>query len=412
VGAEPLLSVAKARSLLLDAVAPLGTIDVALGDALGRVLASDVAADRDFPPTDRSAMDGYALRAEDVTSNRTALRVVGEIPAGRAPGNLRVGPGEAVRLFTGAVVPEGADAVVMVEMTEAEADRRTVTVLEPPAIGQNIRRKGEDRRAGEPVLAAGEPIRAAGIAALAAVGATRVSVTRPPRVAVLSTGSEIVDAAETPASHQVRNSNARMLAAALAAMSAPVDDLGSVVDERTALALALARGLTFDVLIVSGGVSVGDYDLVAEGLRQAGCGVLFHTVAMRPGKPLLAARTPTCLVLGLPGNPVSAFTAFHVFAAPALRRLMGYRQPVRPHLRATLVDPLRVRPGRASYSLARLAWRDGRALATPVRSASSGDVLSLSRANAFVVVPADAAPFQAGDEVEVMPWSESALDGA
>jgi molybdopterin molybdotransferase len=350
-------------------------------------------------------MDGFAVRTSDVSGERAMLRVIGELPAGRPAEGVRVGAGEAVRIFTGGVMPEGADAVVMVEVTEESADRSTVVVLERPTPGQHVRRRGEDLMSGSTVLAAGARIDAAAAAALSAVGATRVRVIRPPRVAVVSTGTEIVDADDAPARHQVRNSNARMLVAALHAMRLVPEDLGIVVDEPSRLDEAFARALAADVLLISGGVSVGDYDFVHDALRRAGCEVLFHRVAMRPGKPILAARTRSCLVLGLPGNPVSAFTSFQVFAVPALRRLMGDPDPVAPRLRATLLDGFRGRPGRESYQLARLTWRDGRPLVTPVRSASSGDVLALPRANAFIVVPADAPVLEAGVEAEVMTWS-------
>jgi molybdopterin molybdotransferase len=255
------------------------------------------------------------------------------------------------------------------------------------------------------VIEAGQIVRAAEIAALAAVGRTRVTVVRPPRVAVMSTGDEVVEVESNPAPHQVRNSNARMLLAQIQAVGVDARYLGIARDDRGALDAMIADGLTGDVLILTGGVSVGEYDLVGAALIRARCEVLFHNVAMRPGKPIVAAKRGGCLVLGLPGNPVSAFTGFHVFVAPALRKLLGHPAPVAAPLRAMLVGPLRRRPGRLTYQLAHLRWHEGKPLVVPVTSASSGDVLSLVRGNAFIVVPGDAQPIPAGTEVDVVAWS-------
>jgi molybdopterin molybdotransferase len=399
-----MLQVAEALKILLSAARPLAVVDVDLDKSLGHILASPVTADRDFPPTDRSAMDGFAVRAGDTTSAGATLRVTGELPAGRSADGVTVNAGEAVRIFTGGVIPRGADAVVMVELTEEDRASGTVRVLEPTQAGQHIRRRGEDLKAGEIVLAAGAPVGPAEIAALAAVGRARIDVIRPPSVAVISTGDEIVDVEEAPAPHQVRNSNGRMLIAQLAAMGLASTDLGIVTDDPGRLDEAIERGLEGDVLVLTGGVSVGEYDLVGGALARAGCEILFHKVAMRPGKPILAARRAGCLVLGLPGNPVSAFTGFHVFVAPALRRLMGHADPVAPPIRATLLDRVHRKPGRLAYQLARLSWRDGRPVVAPVRSASSGDVLSLARANAFIVVPGGTEAVEAGADVDVVPW--------
>jgi molybdopterin molybdotransferase len=399
-----MLEVATALTRLLDAVSSLEAVDLPLQKALGRTLAERVVADRDFPPTDRSAMDGFAVRAANCDEAGRVLVVTGEVRAGEDAGATVVGQGEAVRIFTGGVIPRGADAVVVVELAEENRPSGTVLFKDRPTAGQHIRRRGEDLKAGESVLEPGTTVRAAEIGALAAVGRTRVRVIRTPRVAVISTGDEVVEPELTPAPHQIRNSNARMLLAQLQSAGVDARYLGIARDERAALDAAIADGLTADVLLLTGGVSVGAYDLVGAALARAGCDVLFHNVAMRPGKPILAAKRGPCLVLGLPGNPISAFTGFHVFVAPALRKLMGDPQPVAAPLRATLLEPLRRRPGRLTYHLARLSWREGKAFVAPVPSASSGDVLSLVRANAFIVAPGDAQPIPAGDEVDVVTW--------
>jgi len=400
-----MLNVADALTILLDAVSSLPTLEVPLEGVLGLTLVERIVADRDFPPTDRSAMDGFAVRAADCSEAGSYLSVAGEVRAGQDAGANLVRAGEAVRIFTGGVIPRGADAVVMVELAEEDRNAGTVLVKECPEVGQHIRRQGEDLRAGETVIEPGTVVRAAEVAALAAVGRTRVTVIRPPRVAVMSTGDEVVEVEANPAPHQVRNSNARMLLAQLQAMNVDARYLGIARDDRAALDAMIADGLTGDVLVLTGGVSVGEYDLVGAALIRAGCEVLFHNVAMRPGKPIVAARRGGCLVLGLPGNPVSAFTGFHVFVAPALRKLLGHPEPVMVPLRAMLVAPLRRRPGRLTYHLAHLRWHEGKPLVVPVTSASSGDVLSLVRANAFIVAPGDAQPIPAGTDVDVVAWS-------
>lgn len=399
-----MITVPEAVDRLLAAAAPLPAVEAASQAALGLTLAGDVHADRDAPPSDRSAMDGFAVRASDVVEVPATLRVSGEVRAGESGTGVRVTPGACVRIFTGAVVPEGADAVVMVEHTVEDRAAGSVRVEEAAPPGQHIRRRGEDRRAGEIVVSRGTVLRPAEIAALAAVGSTRVPVVPRPSVAVGSTGDEIVEIERAPAPHEIRNSNAAMLLALLAREGLPGRFLGIARDDALSLDVLFAQGLAHDVLLLTGGVSVGEYDLVGEALARRGAEVLFHTVAMRPGKPILAARCGRTLVLGLPGNPLSAFTAFQVFAAPALRRLAGHPHPVPAPVAARLSAPLPRRPGRRTYALASLAHRGGELIATPVRSASSGDVFALARANAFVVMEGGDQPIEAGAIVDVLPW--------
>jgi len=395
-----MIEVREAIERLLAAVAPLPPELVPLEDALGRTLAEDVRADRDAPASDRSAMDGFAVRAHDLARPGATLPIAGEIRAGGDGTAMRVEPGTCVRITTGAIVPEGADAVVMLEhAVEADGAARFEGAAEA---GQHIRRRGEDCRAGDVVAERGSTVRSAEVAALAAVGRVSVPVVRTPRVAVLSTGDEVVEIDRTPQPHQVRNSNAAMLVALLREEGIPAAYLGIAGDDLAGLEARLERGLSHDVLVVTGGVSVGAYDLVGTALTRRGATVLFHKVAMRPGKPILAARCGGALVLGLPGNPVSAFTAFHVFAAPALGKLAGRPDPVRPLLRVKLARPLARRPGRLSYALATLDA--DLSCVAPVASASSGDLFALARANAFVVVEAGVERLEAGEMVDVLAW--------
>lgn len=397
-----LLEPAVARAVLLDAVRVLPAEPASLEAALGRVLAERVVADRDFPPTDRSAMDGFAVRAADVPVPGTTLRVIGELRAGASADGRVVGRGEALRIFTGSVLPGGADAVVMVETTREDPAAGTVRIDAAPRPGDHLRRRGEDFREGEAILEPGTWIRAAEIAALTAVGTSTPRVHPSPRVAVLSTGDEVVEADGAVAIHQVRNSNARGLLAQLAEMGIRGTYLGIAGDEPRALEARLTRGLTHDVLLVTGGVSAGAYDLVGPALEALGARILFHGVSMRPGKPILAATRGSCAVVALPGNPVSAFTGFAVFVVPMLRKMAGHSRPEGEPIVARLASAVRRKPGRTTYALARIAVDDGVLVAHPTRSQGSGDVLSLVRANAFVVVPGGAHAVEAGSTVPAL----------
>jgi molybdopterin molybdotransferase len=401
-----MIPVDEAKRLILGEVEKLDVIEVGLDGARGRVLAEEVHADRDFPPTDRSAMDGFAVRCQDIPENGATLEIAHEIRAGQAVDGITVGAGQAVRIMTGAIIPPGADAVVMVEVTEAVPGTNGVKIPGPPEPGQHIRRRADDLTAGQRVLQQGAPIDAAEIAALTSVGHTRVKVHRSPVVRVLATGDEIVDPAERPDDHQIRNSNAWSLLAQLEEMGLKGENLGVALDTREGLADALARGLDADLLIVTGGVSMGEYDLVGAALTEVGMRLLFHKVAIRPGKPILVGRRENCLIVGLPGNPVSTFTGFAVFIAPVLRKMMGFAAWDNLEVNATLAARLRRRPGRTGYHLARVAYEEDGFVATPVRTMGSGDVLSLVRANAFVITPAGAHSLEPGTEVPALLWRD------
>ena len=396
-----MISLDEAIRLLDGGLRPLGRESVPLEDALGRVLAEEIVADRDFPPTDRSAMDGFAVRSADLSSPGT-LKVAGEVQAGANPEGHHVAAGQACRVFTGAVIPDGADAVVMVERTEEDRLRGIVRIDDTPGAGQHIRKAAQDLRRGDPVLSAGTEIRSVEIAALASVGRVDVPVHCRPRVSVLSTGDEIVPPHETPAAHQVRNSNTPMLLALVQEAGFEAADLGSAPDRRELLRQKLRLGLASDLMLVTGGVSVGDYDLVGEELAAAGVEIVFHGVAMKPGKPILAGRLDGRLVLGLPGNPLSAFVGFKLFGEPALRRFSGRSQAWPQHVTVRLDAPIRRKPGRRTYHLARVEDRGEGWVATPVRSTGSGDVLSLARANALVVTPLDSSGAVAGEKLDAL----------
>lgn len=399
-----MIEVREAMKRLADESQALDAVEVALEQADGLVLAESVVADRDLPPTDRSAMDGFAVRADDVACERTVLRLAGEMRAGESVGELRVEAGSAARIMTGAVLPPGADAVVMVENTSEDRDRGQVTILDIPTAGQHIRRRGEDVARGATVLEAGAVVHAPEIAVLGSVGCVRPRVHRAPVVHVLSTGDEIVEPDRTPLPHQVRNSNAVTLLAQLRELGLSGRYLGIATDDRGRLQSLLEQGLDGDLLLVTGGVSAGDYDLVGEALAAVGMTELFHRVAVKPGKPILAGRRQRCLVIGLPGNPVSTYTGFAVFVAPVLRRMMGYRAWRNPEMLATLERSLHTSPKRQTYHLARItASRDGLTVA-PVQTRGSGDVISLARANGFVVTNVGTAELAAGTRLPALLW--------
>jgi molybdopterin molybdotransferase len=371
----------QARAKVIDAVRLAREIppmeDVALDAAAARVLAVDVAADRDSPALDRSARDGYAVRAADLPGE---LAVIGEVRAGeRFVG--AVGPGQAVEIMTGAPVPAGADAVVMVEDTHAGNGRVRIDRGVQPA--QAINRRGSEAAAGEIVLRAGTRLDYTGIAALAAFGHSRVAVYRRPTVAIVATGDEIVEVEETPAEFQIRNSNAHSLAAQVTrAGGAPVIlPLSRDTVEHTRQ--MVSHGFGADLLLISGGVSAGKYDVVEEVLAGIGAEFYFDRVLIQPGQPLVFGRALGKFFFGLPGNPSSTMVTFEVFARAALELLGGETETALMMPWARLTREFRHRPGLTRFLPARLT-ADG-AEVTPVAWHGSGDIPALTRANAFLV---------------------------
>ncbi len=424
-GSLPLVGVDEALEVVLGAVSPLPAEEISLEAALGRFLAEEVHASADMPPFDRTAMDGYAVRADDLEKVPAILSVVEEIAAGHDPVR-EVGPGEASRIMTGAAIPGGADSVVVVECTEALEGGRRVRVLESPKRSQHIRRAGEDLPKGALLLEPGTCLGAPEIALLAAEGRARVRTGRIPSVAVLSTGDELVGIDQTPRGSRIRETNSWSLAALLRRMRIEPRLLGIARDNRAALVGRIREGLAADVLILSGGVSMGERDLVGAALKECGCLPLFERVAIQPGKPLFfgvvdrrpgsAVARPQAgggaspvpeerfrVVFGLPGNPVSSIVDFLVFARPALRALMGSRRPVEPMPSAALAEPLQRKPGRRAYLPARVdVSPDGNLTARALPSMGSADLVALSRANALIVVPEDEGSLGAGERVSVL----------
>jgi molybdopterin molybdotransferase len=363
-------------------------------DAAGRVLADDVAADRDTPALARSVRDGYAVRAADAPGE---LQVIGEARAGGRFGGF-VGPGQAVEIMTGAPVPDGADAVAMVEYTRREGDR--VRIDRPAAPQQFINPRGCEAAAHEIVLRAGVRLDYSGVAALAAFGRERVKVFRKPRAAILATGDEIVEAGQTPEDFQIRNSNAWSLAAQVARAGGEPAVLPVARDNEGHTREMVESGLTADLLLLSGGVSAGKYDVVERVLAGLGAEFYFDRVLIQPGQPLVFGRARGKFFFGLPGNPASTMVTFELFARAALELLGGQEETALHMPYARLTREFRHRPGIERFLPARLSADGGEV--TPVGWSGSGDIPAMTRANAYLVADADRAEYPRGELIRVL----------
>lgn len=401
-----MLSVAEARARILAACAPVGAETVGLAEAHGRVLAAAVVARRSQPPADVSAMDGYALRAADAAAG-ALLRIVGHAPAGH-PFAGSVGPGEAVRLFTGSVVPPGADAILIQE--NAEAAEGAVRVVEPPAPARHIRRAGLDFAAGETVIAAGRRLTPRDVGVAAGADHPWLTVHRRPRVAVLATGDEIALPGEAVPAGGIVSSNSHALAALIAAWGAVPIVLPIVGDDAEAIGAAAMAARGADLLAVTGGASVGDHDLVVPGLARHGLAVDFWKIAMRPGKPLMFGTMEGMPVLGMPGNPVSALVCAALFLVPALDRLGGGTGAAPAPIRARAGAALKPNDMREDYIRALLAADDaGGTVATPMPVQDSGMLRTLARADGLILRPPHAPAVRPGEEIAVIPLSSLRL---
>ena len=396
-----MISVEEAVHIVREQTPRLAPEWVALAGALGRVLAEDVAADSDLPPFDRAQMDGYALRAADTQTLPALLRVVGESAAGRGWGG-EVGPGEAVRIMTGAPVPAGADSVQKVEVTE-ERDG-SVVVAEATRPGQFIVGRASEVEMGQTVLEAGEEVSAARMAALASFGRAEVLVGGRPRAAVLATGTELVPVGERPGPDQIRDSNSYSLSAYARLAGARVERLPLAGDDPELLQREIAGAAArSDVLVLSGGVSMGVYDFTKAALRALGAEIFFERVSLRPGKPTVFARLGSTLVFGLPGNPVSVSVTFNLFARTALRAMQGCREAALREERAVLGRGVKGSAERASYLPALLLTdEEGRLVAEPLKWGGSSDFVAFARATALVVVPAGVPNLDAGAVARVV----------
>jgi molybdenum cofactor synthesis domain-containing protein len=402
-----MIPIGDAIRIVLEQTPKLVIESVALSDSLGRILAEDIIADTDLPPFDRAQMDGYAVRAADVTNTPARLRIVGESSAGSG-WHHEMKAGEAVRIMTGAPVPVGADAVQQVELTrEANGE---VEILEPVVSGRSIVRRASEIKAGATVLRAGEDIKAAMIATLASFGYAQVKVGRRPRVAVMATGSELVDVDQKPGRDQIRESNNHTIAAYVALAGATVARLPLAVDDTEELKKQIGKAAEeSDVLITSGGVSMGVYDFTKAALKELGAEIYFERVALRPGKPTVFARLGNTLVFGLPGNPVSVAVTFNLFARTALRAMQGAKQPELIEETAVLARDLKGSIERESYLPAVLRTDEkGTLLAEPLKWGGSSDFVAFARATALINVPKGVKSIEAGNCVTIVPLPGSA----
>jgi molybdopterin molybdotransferase len=395
-----MISISKAITIIQRESISLGTERIPLADAVGRILAEDIIADSDLPPFDRSQMDGYAVKADDTAATPAALKIVGESAAGSG-WHKTLGRGEAVRIMTGAPVPAGADAVQKLEL--AREENGSVIISEPTAQDRFIVRKGTEIKKGAAVLKKGEQLNAANIAVPAAFGYAKVRVSRRPRVVIFSTGTEIIEINKRPKRDQIRNSNSLMLAALC--REAGADPLvypiigDNVSDLRSQISVAVKKA---DILITTGGVSVGKYDLTKLALSELGAEIYFDKVALKPGKPTVFGKLKKAYIFGLPGNPVSAAVTFHLFVRLLFKKLQAASAASLDVGRAVCLDSVRPNTERDTYLPAKLfASHEPQTEVKPLPWHGSSDFISLARANALIFVPKGRL-VSVGDKVEIV----------
>ena len=403
---KDLLPVAEAQQSIIDAVGPLPAEQISLADGLGRVLAREVASRRDQPPMAMSAMDGYAVRAADVASLPATLNVVGYAPAGHAFDGS-VGPGEAVRIFTGAPVPDGADTIVIQENTE-QSDEIVRVVDGTAPVGRYIRPAGLDFATGDVLLPRGKVLTARDVGLSAAMNVPWLSVHRKPRISILATGDEIVMPGDPIGRDQIVSSNALSLAAFITAQGGTPLDLGIAPDEEDGLRALAAGARGSDILVTTGGASVGDHDLVQSVLGDIGLKVDFWRIAMRPGKPLMFGRIDGTFLIGLPGNPVSSLVCAIMFLAPAIRKMLGMENLLPETGTARLGSDLPENDEREDYLRARLTRdENGDLIATPYSKQDSSMFATIARADALVIRKPFIKAAMAGSPVQYIPLKDS-----
>jgi molybdopterin molybdotransferase len=405
-----MISVEEALERILTQITPLTTTQVPLSDALGLVLAEDVVVQEDIPPFANSAMDGYALLSHDSLPRNgqpPRLRITGEVAAGYVADHA-IEPGTAMRIMTGAPVPPGADAVIQVELTRSEGpESEWVEILEAVAQGNNIRPAGEDMRRGQTVLPRRTEIGPWEIGVLATLGWARVPVIRRPHVAILGTGDEVIDVDEPLRPGKIRNSNSYLLEAAVRHSGAEPQRLGVARDTIESLREKFTEAIQSDLIITSGGVSVGDFDLVKNIMTEQG-EIHFWRINMRPGKPVAFGHIGSVALLGLPGNPVSAAVTFELFGRPVIRKMLGHTRLLRPQVDVVVEDGVSDRAMRRHYVRAHVEWRNGRFIAHTTGNQGSNIMTSLLNANALVIVPEGGAEVHPGDTAKaiMLDWPE------
>lgn len=412
-----MLSFDEARKIIFDHISRTAAEEIPLTEVLGRVLAENVVADLDIPPYDNSAMDGYAVCAADTSEvgpyHSVTLKIVGETAAGGRLG-VKVEPGCCVRIMTGGRIPPGADAIVRVEQTEettgareedidgTEKIQKLVRIKEEVAPNRDIRKKGEDVCRGDMVLCKGTRLKPAHVGLLASLGMAMIPVAQRPKVGILATGNELLDPAESPNHEKIYSSNNYALMAQIQEAGGEPVLLGIAGDEEDLLRERIEKGLDCDILITTGGVSAGKYDIVRKVILQAGVVVLFHKVAIRPGMPVLFGTKKERQIFGLPGNPVSAMVTFELFVRPSILRMLGDNQPDREQTSAVLNEPIKKKKDRFHF-LRGITTFDGKVRkVTTTGSQGSGILSSMGRANCLILLPEGSPPKETGDDIQIM----------
>ena len=400
--ATSMITVEEALDKILSHIQPLGFEKVSLLESQGRVIAEDIYASRDIPPLDNSGMDGYAVRYEDIqhasSSQPVRLEIIEDLPAGSVS-KKTLEKGQAIRIMTGAPIPRGADAVVQVEDTTKED--RFAQIFRTVPLGENIRRAGEDVGKGDRVISKGDLIRPAEVGMLASVGRSFVSVFQRPLVAILCTGEELVDVDGRLDEAKIVSSNSYTLAAQVKDCGAIPIQLGIARDRKEDIEGKLRQGMRADVLVSSAGISVGDYDLVKDVLKDLGMEMVFWKVAMKPGKPLAFGTIGGKPAFGLPGNPVSSMVSFEQFVRPSLLKMMGYHHLFRPTIEAILKEDIHKEAGRRHYMRAAVTFEKDHYFVTTTGAQGSGILRSMVRANGLVVIPENRERVKAGEKVLV-----------
>ncbi len=397
-----MIQVDEAREIILSKIDFKGVEKVSLDDALGRILAEDIVAQRNNPPMDNSAMDGYAVITADLLSatpdNPVKLEVVDNVPAGSVA-QVTLKNKQAIRIMTGAPIPQGADAVLMQEDTEKNGNG--ILAKDKTEVGENIRLAGEDVKVGDVVIKKGVTITPSHIGMMAVVGRSNIYVSQRPTVAILSTGDEIIELDGNPTGPCIYNSNGYMLAAQIRSAGGIPCYLGVAKDDEKDLMEKFDWALKCDIIVSSGGVSVGDYDLVKATLDKMGNEMAFWKVAMKPGKPLAFGKIGEIPVFGLPGNPVSSFVSFEQFARPAIKKMMGARDILPRTVQAKLTRTIHKKTGRLHFMSAVVSWDSGEYTVTPAEEQGSGVLKSTVNANGLLVFPLERDELKEGEQVIV-----------
>lgn len=397
-----MIKVEEAKKIILENISLISNEEIPIIESLRRILARDYHSKDDIPPFDNSAMDGYAIFSSDVVEasreNPFFLDVVEDLPAGTVP-QEKVKNGKAIRIMTGAPVPRGADSVIMVEKTEKDGER--VKIFESAKPGENIRRLGEDIRKGELVLRKGEVIDPAKMGLLASLGVEFVEVAKVPKIGILATGDELIEVGEDLGAGKIRNSNSYSLFGQVKNAGGIPCDLGIARDNKPEIRRKIEQGLDCDLLLISGGVSVGDYDYVKDVLADLGGKIEFWKVAIRPGKPLVFGTINAKPVFGLPGNPVSSMVSFEVFVRPAILKMLGQNQDNRKEVKAILEEDIKKREGLRYFLRAKTWWENGAYLTCTTGPQGSGIFKSMVIANSLIVLGEGIESIKKGDEVTV-----------